>query len=819
MKKLSLGIASTFLFVTIAALAANFTDDQLQFGKPGSSANKEIVFGASNKKKLKHVPGTLTLDYEGNNLSVGDGLNTSDKTLKLNKGANSPTLRHNFTSGDLEIENAPVLNQKGNTISVGDGTNTNKVLKFNKGASSPEIRYNSSTGKLQFTNDTTTYKDIGSGSGGGGGVNLLQEFNSDFESGSPPQNWTASGGTFITETTNPLFGLQSGSWDSNASSQTLSSQLVTIEKGFIGKKCTADIEYQWPSGVSGDLSFQVVDQVPNILATVNLEPTSGSNTRKAFLAFDCPSVATDQLRVRLLSNVANPALIVVDNAFVGVNKSTTNVTQASVWARARWLPAINCQWDNAAGTAVLTFWSDFPADTDCNNPQVFGQAVVPGTKVPRLRVANLPPGKYRFEAKGLHGNVGSNTAVWTTTDGTNDGGDRINSVSASSVFQGPITGFFEYTSAQSNVEFRVVHQLTSGSGSGIIPNSETTQNENIYELVLYRYPTESAEALNLETSGYLVQAKIEGTNPSLSTVDVTSLSQIGVNGLTLTPFGNSQTARIPCAGAAATGATCAGDEIIGIEIDAPYAGDYEVCAQFTSAGAIGGAAGSQLEKAFAIVEQDVVTGTTITRAGVKRATQLHSYEGSTSSQFMWTPFTLCEVWPVASAGKRRFALDYTQDVVGAATISSNLILTDASGGAQGGRNVTWTVKSLTQQFPAPVFTEVTTLSRQAVRSVETDGKMVAGEVNRCGNGGANTFTAFNGAAAIQSVAGFSGSQSRITWVPGFWTQKVYCTISSRSGSGGPTTTPEIRVNVQSTTLMDYECEDPTQPVSFICVGK
>lgn len=364
MKKLSLGIASTFLFVTIAALAANFTDDTLQIGKPGSSADKSVVFGASNKKKLSHKPSTQTLDYEGNNLSVGDGLNTSDKTLKLNKGANSPTLRHNFTSGDLEIENAPVLNQKGNTVSVGDGTNTNKVLKFNKGASSPEIRYNSTTGKLQFTNDTTTYKDIGSGSGGGGGTNLLQEFNSDFESGSPPQNWTASGGTFIAETTDPLFGLQSGSWDSNASSQTLSSQLVTIEKGFIGKKCTADIEYKWPSGVAGDLSFQVVDQVPNILATVNLEPTTGINTRKAFLAFDCPSVATDQLRVRLLSNVANPALIAVDNAFVGTGKTVFEKPQDIFTAKVSSTGVVtdeNSDWivgncTNAAAT-VCTFKS------------------------------------------------------------------------------------------------------------------------------------------------------------------------------------------------------------------------------------------------------------------------------------------------------------------------------------------------------------------------------------------------------------------------------------------------------------------------------
>ncbi len=772
MKKLSLGIASTFLFVTIAALAANFTDDQLQFGKPGSSANKEIVFGASNKKKLKHVPGTLTLDYEGNNLSVGDGLNTSDKTLKLNKGASSPTFRHNFTSGDLEIENAPVLNQKGNTLSVGDGTNTNKVLKFNKGASSPEIRYNSTTGKLQFTNDTTTYKDIGSGSGGGGGTNLLQEVNPDFESGT--SNWTASGGTFIAETTTPLFGLQSGDWDSNASGQTLSSALVTIQRGFIGKKCTADLEYRWPTGVSGDLSFQVVNQVPNILATVALEPTTGSNIRKAFLAFDCPTTATDQLRARLISNVTNPAVIDIDDVFVGVNKSTTNVTQASVWARARWLPNPSCQWDAAGGGTILTHWTDFPADTDCNNPQVFGQAVVPATKVPRLGVANLPPGKYRLEAKGWHGNAGSNSIVWTTTDGTNDGGDRVFSISASGVYQGPILGFFEYTSAQSNVEFRVISQLTSGSGSGIIPNAENTQNETLYELVLYRYPVEAGEALNLETTGYYVEGNIGGANIVLGNSLISTYNEVTNGSLDLVVRTGSAPAGIACSSgnpSVVGSLTCsAGSETPGITFNVPYAGKYEVC----SNGYMVATGTSQAVAGWQLYEVPNSGALTLIQAGGQKQ-MVHGMTGSTFDT--GSAFSICGNFDFTSAGQKTIKLLRTQP---SNTVTNFLLMADRDG-STGQRDIRFVVRAITQQFPAPVFTEITNGLKQRPNFPNTPTNPIKHIVGRFSSG----------CATLQAPGGWLSSATQagtgicsFTLNGGVFSSPPICVCTAETTDGG-----------------------------------
>jgi len=52
-----------------------------------------------------------------------------------------------------------------NTASFGDGADTDKFIEANKGdVNNPKLRWNSAASKWQFTNDGTSYTDIGSGS-------------------------------------------------------------------------------------------------------------------------------------------------------------------------------------------------------------------------------------------------------------------------------------------------------------------------------------------------------------------------------------------------------------------------------------------------------------------------------------------------------------------------------------------------------------------------------------------------------------------------------------------------------------------------------
>ena len=63
------------------------------------------------------------------------------------------------------------------TLTIGPKTNDNKELRFNRNSSTPpRLRWNEAASKIQFTNDGSTYKDIGSGGGGGAaGINALAE--------------------------------------------------------------------------------------------------------------------------------------------------------------------------------------------------------------------------------------------------------------------------------------------------------------------------------------------------------------------------------------------------------------------------------------------------------------------------------------------------------------------------------------------------------------------------------------------------------------------------------------------------------------------
>jgi hypothetical protein len=684
MKKFNMILA--LILATQTAFAGVITDDKLELGKPSSAASKQLIFKGPTKKTLSSTAAG-SLGYDGNTLSLGDGTNTTNKLFEFNKGGTNPFWKYDFATGEMQSGNATAINHGANSLSLGDGTNSNKVLKFNKGASSPEIRYNSSTGKLQFTNDTTTYKDIGSGSGGGGGTNLLQEFNGYFEAGSPPQNWTASGGTFIAETTDPLFGLASGSWDSSASAQTLSSQLVTIEKGFIGKKCTADIEYKWASGVSADLSFQVVDQVPNILATVALEPTTGSNTRKAFLAFDCPTTATDQLRIRLLSNVANPALILIDNAFVGVNKSIINISQAALFGTAKTVGTTNCAWAiTGSGYAVPA------ADTDCPTAIVTGNASAPATKIPAITFATMPPGKYVVRSSvNIFPSQNTHTCYARFHDGTSAGVGAPGYISrfttdgdasmASSTF---VEQTFEYATAQTAKTFSLQLRSTSGNTCTM---SQTIADDLDFGITVDYFPSVSAEALNLETTGWFIDANIGGVDFSFNSITSTYVEMIsGSLDMVVNTAKGSANAKIPCSTTnASTGLTCSsGSEGIGAVFTPPYAGTYEVCTDFYLSTATGNVT------AFQLVET-APSSQTILQEGGQRTGQANAVD---------TNMHVCGTFKFDSVSEKTIRLMFESPD------TNSRIIAIGRSSTLGQRDLKITVKPFTQNFAAPVFTEL-----------------------------------------------------------------------------------------------------------------
>lgn len=671
MKKLSLGIASTFLFVTIAALAANFTDDQLQFGKPGSSANKEIVFGASNKKKLKHVPGTLTLDYEGNNLSVGDGLNTSDKTLKLNKGASSPTFRHNFTSGDLEIENAPVLNQKGNTVSVGDGTNTNKVLKFNKGANSPEIRYNSTTSKIEFSNDASLYKAIGSGSGGGGdgGKNLLT--NGSFEDGISLE-WSNTGGTFTqgTYTNGTDDDSKYANFVASGSGQYFETTLKAVPDS-LGVGCMADLKY---FGGSGNFKLQALDSSANVLSEIALVDTT-SWQKSPTIAFPCPA-AGQTMRARIISTAAGT--IQGDIVYLGGNKNISQISQANLIYEGYFLSTGGCQWSRTNTTL-----GDFSATAACPGPTYsvsssIGNALTTDTDLPQFTINNLPPGKYRvaFSAATFAGAVTA-TALAVSDGATACSTSGYDSNASATHVRTECT--FVYT-ATGNRTFKM--QGRSSASSITLENSGTSRNTYFW---VERWPLDAETAVTNDQSSWLIDVNIGGASISWATIASTYSEIINASlDMVINTSKGSASAKIPCSSTnSPTGLTCSsGSESLGVVFTPPYAGLFEVCASFPQISSTGNTT------AFQLIETPSNAQTILQEGGTRV-----SSAGATG-----TAMSLCGTFSFSSTAERTIRLMYESPD------SSTRVLDIDRSATHGQRDLKISVRPLLQNVARPVLT-------------------------------------------------------------------------------------------------------------------
>lgn len=740
-KFLSLAIA--LVFTTTQAFAASIGDDNVDLGKTTSTGDKSITFkGPTSSKKLKGSQAGA-LGYNGNSLSIGDGANTANKTFTFDKGASSPFFQYNFSTGAIDTGNLSILNHTGNNLNVGDGTNTNKVLKFNKGASSPEIRYNSSTGKLQFTNDAAVYKDIGSGSGGGGGINAFSALNADFESASPPSNYTASGGTFAAESSTPLFDLQSGKWDASALNQTLSSDTVVIPRGFIGQKCTADIYYRWPSGVAGDLSFQILD-TGVVTATVAVSPTTGSNIGKAQLAFDCPDSATDTLQWRWLANVADPAQITFDNVFVGVGKNTSQITQASIIGEAKFVATTSCIWSrNSTSQGAFTPTAACPGPTVVTNPGP-GTILTTDANLPQITVSDLPPGTYEVEVGGQNNNDAGTFAMLSLWDGSTRSGE-VGAGDSTSATHFRVKGYFVYSTSGSRT-FEL-HGATSSGNVSVYAN-QPGPNNNL-QWTIKRWPTNPASAINLETTGgawsgyhtnncsWARTSTAYGDPTADATCDL--IEQVNSGFGTVTTYG----AALP-----------------GIVFTPKSAGTYWVCAipKFDT-----------VSNQNAAIRLQEIGGATIAEAN-----QFDANNGQEKT------LTLCGLYSVTSVAQKTLAL---QTKVSSGTVT---IGTPVNTGT-----VYWSIFPISQGFPAPVFAELQ--NKVGTPGYGNDTKFCSFYVSNgtgvstpCSSAGCTTQKIKGGCANVGSVTRSSAGRYTYTFPGGYWNvpTEVSCSLALSSGGSG-----------------------------------
>lgn len=593
----------------------------------------------------------------------------------------------------LLLTGAKIGGPGNNTLRVGTKAGVDIEIQMGDG----RIKWDDAASKVQFSNDLgVSFKDIGAGGGAGAGTNLIAGENNDFESGDPPANWTASAGTFIASV-GEGFGNQAGSWDSAAGSDTLDSTVKAVKVGLENRSCNATIQYKYVAGSGGDYKLQAVATSAGLLAEIDLAVST--DWRKAAVQFTCPS--SDSVKVRIISTV-DGGIILVDDATIG-KSDFVDISQTELVAHAFYPFTANCLWTTASSS-----FADFSTVAACPSISVVSSTQAVDTTdndLPDIDFDNLLPGNYIVTATALlTNNTGALSGGIRISDGTTSGAAQGFSVSTVSIDGSSTTvqaSFTYTTSAPRN--FKI--QGASNAANMLLANDLENSRELTFTVV--RYPLSSAEAITLETVGEHWDVNIGGSNPDLGTSDLTVYTEIIDAGLDMvlntgTPAGT----QIPCSTTnPSTGLTCAaGSESLGIVIDITENGRYKACLE--SGHQITGDAAGFAEIAFQWVETPN-NAQNILQEGNSRVV-LSGDNSSTLAQSTQIGINICGYFTFTSIGKKTLRFMREQDIT--ATISTNAIFGDRSA-AVGQRDIHITVEKLSEQKPAPTFTELQNLTK------------------------------------------------------------------------------------------------------------
>ncbi len=704
-----LGIA--LLMISSVAYAARapekIRNDQFQIGLDGSVLDKIITIdvgdGASNPKITitdadKEFDFSKSIKVLTDSMTLGDGNNTGDQcfTFDIGDGGSNKQLCI------LDTSKIATLNSD---ITMGDGTSADKEFVFDVGlgANNPRLKWDQSLLRLQFSNDGSMFKNIGSG-GGGGGTNILADNNFDFEAGDPPSDFTATGGTFISESTNPGFGLASGSWNASASGQFLRSTAVAIPEGLRTRSCSARIQYKWNAGTPGDLGWRVEDSSDVLIAggsgfsgtAKNLD--SSSNWREDNIFFTCPS--SGDMRIEIESS-ADAALILTDNWELG-RFDFIEVSQSAIVASAYYPATTDCLWqrDNVSVGAMT-------ADSDC--PSIIfrdgtGNINTADNDLPDIVITDAKPGIYTVEAfiPIQYSITSSVTMTWSIADSV-DG--TLNSSRCRYVYNTTTNSdSVRFIACHHSITITTTQDLTFSihGGENAGGSMQIANNSGELSFKVSKDPLTSAEAITLETVGEFWSVNIGGANPDLTFSAVSTYTEIIDAGLDMVINSGSKSAEIPCSTTnPSTGLTCsAGSEGIGIVINISSAGRYRAC---LSGGhhAQGNNSGS-VQATFQWIETPNNAQTILQEGKYKISSSADA--DTTSSNGGIAPLSICGDFIFNNAGEKTLRFMYEQTTT--TTLTTNDFIADRDA-ARGQRDIHITVDKLDQQMPTPVFTDLT----------------------------------------------------------------------------------------------------------------
>lgn len=522
-------------------------------------------------------------------------------------------------------------------------------------------------------------------------VNLLARSSPGFENGLA--TWEPSTAAHLTrETSNPGFGTASGDWDPAADNDTLSSNSVTIPDGLHNRPCHGRIHYNW-NGTSSNYTFRVTDGT-NTLVETDLVPY-GSWARQD-LAFTCPS--SGSIRLQLEAN-ADASAIELDNAFLGMDTRSVNVSQTELVTHAKFAATTNCEWSSSSSSLAA-----FGADAQCPALTVeVGGIATPTASAggtPEVGFSDLPEGKYVvtaiFTADGSSGS-GENIS-FSLNDGTNNRGHTQMRLDAATIdYNVTVKGVFEHSGGAATFE------IFGATSTGNVQIKNDADQRQLYFTVI-RLPSANQTVVPVENRGWYIDINLGGGNYDLDIINESSYKDMDNSSISLTNNNSNVSVGVACNNPTSNvqevgDTTCEaaeGDESNGITWITPWAGTFLACVQQTHQIQID--TSEQVTSAFQIV-QTPTNALTISQEGKGRQNSGYGFPNATNS-IARNPMTVCGILEFDTAGERVVTRVYfEQDVNG--TPDASIITADENTGF-GQRDVHWLIYPLTRHVDAKV---------------------------------------------------------------------------------------------------------------------
>lgn len=613
-------IIALITFYSFAIQAATITDDKVLIGKKSSASAKELVFdtndGTANKK--------LSVDKITKKLSI-----TSDEAI------------------------------------VGDGTASDKALTFNRGGSNAQVKWNEVTDKLQFSNDGTTFKDLGTGGGGGGstGVNVLTNDSFEDAVSGVLTDWSNTGGTLTQQTyTNSVEGdAKYFQFVATASGQYFEMSKI-VPTSFSGG---CQVDFKKLNIATADLfKVEALDGSNNVLASGNVNVSSWQ--KFPTLSFVCPA-AGSTFKIRVTSLAAGT--LQGDKAYLGSNQ---NVASGNTIVKQDDLYATGFTNFSGGGMKLTTIVRNSGYALSLDNSGVFTKVVALKNTKGVVVTFNVTRS---FVPNGINIITRYNSANVSQESFLNQ-----QSITGSSVGQGALT-------ITLNMNAGDYLQFTDSNNTGVTNASISVTAQTIIT---------SEETISPEQSSWFIDANIGGANPSLGTANVSSYTEITNPSLDL--VNNIQKGSAPveiaCAsGFSSTGLTCAsGSESIGIAFVPPSTGLFEVCFAFTH---VYGSS-NFIQSSFQLAETLNNSSAIIQEGG----TRTSSGNSVPSTQGSIVPQLNCASFLFLNTSKKTIRLFFEQ-IAGSATGSSVIAERDA---AIGQRDIHVTVRPMLSAFNRPILT-------------------------------------------------------------------------------------------------------------------